>query len=237
MPQGELAQVLRGVVDQANERLLVGPMTLDDAGVVVLGAAEGLPAGVELPLVQTVDFFPPVVDHPYYYGAIAAANSISDVYAMGGRPITALCLAGFPKDFDREWMAEIFKGGYEKVKEAGAILAGGHTVESDVQFGFSVTGVVERRFISTNAGARAGDVALAHLAGADPQRLQGSRHGRLAQHPLPLDAPAQHTTGRNSTQGVSAKGLTHHSHCHITTTHGDHEAHWLDAVVCLRIEP
>lgn len=159
MPQGELAQVLRGVVDQANERLLVGPMTLDDAGVVVLGAAEGLPAGVELPLVQTVDFFPPVVDHPYYYGAIAAANSISDVYAMGGRPITALCLAGFPKDFDREWMAEIFKGGYEKVKEAGAILAGGHTVESDVQFGFSVTGVVERRFISTNAGARAGDVA------------------------------------------------------------------------------
>jgi selenide,water dikinase len=158
MPQGELAQVLRGVTDVAGERLLVGPMTLDDAGVVVLGEAEGLPAGVELPLVQTVDFFPPVVDDPYYYGAIAAANSISDVYAMGGQPITALCLAGFPKDFDREWMGQIFKGGYEKVKEAGAILAGGHTVESDVQFGFSVTGVVTRAHIATNAGAKPGDV-------------------------------------------------------------------------------
>jgi len=158
MPQGELAQVLRGVTDVANERLLVGPMTLDDAGVVVLGEAEGLPSGTELPLIQTVDFFPPVVDDPYYYGAIAAANSISDVYAMGGRPITALCLAGFPKGFDKEWMGQIFKGGYEKVKEAGAILAGGHTVESDVQFGFSVTGVARRAQISTNAGAKAGDV-------------------------------------------------------------------------------
>jgi len=158
MPQGELAQVLRGVTDEADERLLVGSMTLDDAGVVVLGEGEGLPAGHELPLVQTVDFFPPVVDDPYLYGAIAAANSLSDVYAMGGRPITALCLAGFPKDFDREWMGQIFKGGYEKVKEAGAILAGGHTVESEVQFGFSVTGVVERRDLATNAGAKAGDV-------------------------------------------------------------------------------
>ena len=158
MPQGQLAQVLRGVTDEASQRLLVGPLTLDDAGVVVLGEAEGLPAGVELPIVQTVDFFPPVVDDPYYYGAIAAANSISDVYAMGGRPVTALCLAGFPRDFNREWMAEIMKGGYEKVKEAGAILAGGHTVESDVQFGFSVTGVVERSRLATNAGAKRGDV-------------------------------------------------------------------------------
>ena len=159
MPQGELAQVLRGVTDEADERLLVGSMTLDDAGVVVLGEGEGLPSGTELPLVQTVDFFPPVVDDPWYYGAIAAANSLSDVYAMGGRPITALCLAGFPKDFDRDWMGKIFQGGYEKVKEAGAILAGGHTVESEVQFGFSVTGVVERRDLATNAGAKPGDVA------------------------------------------------------------------------------
>ena len=149
---------MRGVTDEASQRLLVGPLTLDDAGVVVLGESEGLPAGVELPLVQTVDFFPPVVDDPYYYGAIAAANSLSDVYAMGGRPVTAMCLAGFPCGFNREWMAEIMKGGYEKVKESGAILAGGHTVESDVQFGFSVTGVVERSRLATNAGAKAGDV-------------------------------------------------------------------------------
>lgn len=149
---------MRGVTDEANQRLLVGPLTLDDAGVVVFGEAEGLPPGVELPIVQTVDFFPPVVDDPYYYGAIAAANSISDVYAMGGRPVTAMCLAGFPRGFNREWMAEIMKGGYEKVKESGAILAGGHTVESEVQFGFSVTGVVERSRLATNANAKAGDV-------------------------------------------------------------------------------
>ena len=99
MPQGELAQVLRDVTDRTDERLLVGPETLDDAGVVVLGKREGLPEGVKLALVQTVDFFPPVVDDPRFYGAIAAANSLSDVYAMGGRPFTALSLAGFPADF------------------------------------------------------------------------------------------------------------------------------------------
>lgn len=189
MPQGELAQVLRGVTDEANERLLVGPMTLDDAGVVVLGEAEGLPAGHELPIVQTVDFFPPVVDDPYFYGAIAAANALSDVYAMGGRPITALCLAGFPKDFDREWMGKIFKGGYEKVKEAGAILAGGHTVESDVQFGFSVTGVVERARIATNAAARAGDVAYLTKSLGMGTMTTAAKFGKITWEQL---APAAH---------------------------------------------
>jgi selenide,water dikinase len=159
MPQGELAQVLRDVTDHADERMLVGPATLDDAGVVVLGAREGLPAGVQLALVQTVDFFPPVVDDPRAYGAIAAANSLSDVYAMGGRPFTALSIAGFPKDFPTEWRAEILRGGYAKVKESGALLCGGHTVESDVQFGYSVTGLVDPARVATNAGAKAGDVA------------------------------------------------------------------------------
>ena len=89
-------------------------------------------------LVQTVDFFPPVVDDPRFYGAIAAANSLSDVYAMGGKPFTALSLAGFPKDFPKDWRAEILRGGYDKIRESGAILCGGHTVESDVQFGYSI---------------------------------------------------------------------------------------------------
>jgi selenide,water dikinase len=151
--------VLRDVIDLADERMLVGPATLDDAGVVVVGAREGLPAVVQLALVQTVDFFPPVVDDPRAYGAIAAANSLSDVYAMGGRPFTALSIAGFPKDFPVEWRAEILRGGYEKVRESGAILCGGHTVESDVQFGYSVTGLVDPVRIATNAGAKAGDVA------------------------------------------------------------------------------
>jgi selenide,water dikinase len=159
MPIGQLAQVLRGLSDQKDEHLLVGPETFDDAGVVELAGVEGLPAGTDLALVQTVDYFPPVVDDPWFYGAIAAANSLSDVYAMGGRPHTALNLAGIPKDFAPEWTAEIFRGGFETVKRSGAIVVGGHTVQSaEALFGFAVTGFVDRRKIATNAGARAGDV-------------------------------------------------------------------------------
>jgi selenide,water dikinase len=148
--------VLRDVTDQ-DARMLVGPATLDDAGVVVLGKSEGLPPGVQLALVQTVDFFPPVVDDPTLYGAIAAANALSDVYAMGARPFTALSLAGFPADFPGEWLGAILRGGHAKLREAGAILCGGHTVQSDVQFGYAITGLVDPTRVVTNAGARAGD--------------------------------------------------------------------------------
>ena len=158
MPMGQLAQVLRGLSTDPGERLLVGPQTVDDAGVVLLGEADGMPAGSSLALVQTVDYFPPVLDDPYLYGAVAAANSLSDVYAMGGRPISALNLAGFPKDFSPDWIHEIFRGGFEKVREAGAVIAGGHTVQSaEPMFGFAVTGVVERAQLSANDGARVGD--------------------------------------------------------------------------------
>lgn len=140
-----------------DERLLVGPQTLDDAGVVVLGEGEGLPKGSRVALVQTVDFFPPVVDDPWFYGAIACANSLSDVYAMGGRPFSALNLAGFPKKFSEEWMSEILRGGNDKLREAQTILAGGHTVElEEVQFGFAVTGLVDPAVVSANAGAQPG---------------------------------------------------------------------------------
>lgn len=146
--------MLREAIGEGDERLIVGPQTLDDAGVVRLGDAPGLPA-----LVQTVDFFPPVVDDPTLYGAIAAANALSDVYAMGGRPFSALALASFPKDFDTDWRAEILKSGYARVAEAGAVIAGGHTVEGEVQFGFAVTGLIDPERVVSNAGARAGDVA------------------------------------------------------------------------------
>jgi selenide,water dikinase len=157
MPQGRLAQVLRGLSERSDGRLLVGPDTFDDAGVVVLGREEGLPAGTRLHLVQTVDFFPPVVDDPYLYGAIAAANSLSDVYAMGGRPVSALTLASFPKDFPEDWLAEVLRGGFDTVHAAGAVVAGGHTVDGAVQFGFACTGVVEPEALTANSGARAGD--------------------------------------------------------------------------------
>lgn len=159
MPMGQLTQVLRDLDPSSDPRLIVGPQTVDDAGVVVLGERDGLPAGAEIALVQTVDYFPPVLDDAYLYGAVAAANSLSDVYAMGGRPISALNLAGFPKGFKEEWIADIFRGGFEKVAEAGAVVAGGHTVEApEPQFGFAVTGAVDRAHLADNAGARPGDV-------------------------------------------------------------------------------
>ena len=154
MPIGRLAQVLRGIHDEDDPRLLVGPTTFDDAGVVRIDPQGDADA---LALVQTVDFFPPVVDEPELYGAIAAANSLSDVYAMGGKPLSALCLAGFPRDFADDWVDAIFRGGFNKVREAGAVVAGGHTVESDVQFGFSVTGLVEPARVTSNTGCIEGD--------------------------------------------------------------------------------
>ena len=129
MPLRQLTQVLRDVSGAADPRLLVGPRTVDDAGVVLLGGGEGAPAADARALVQTVDYFPPIVDDPWYYGAIAAANALSDVYAMGGRPLSALNLAGFPDGFDEGWIREIFRGGFEKVRESGAVVAGGHTVQ------------------------------------------------------------------------------------------------------------
>ena len=118
---------------------------------------EGGPA-----LVQTVDFFTPIVDDPYLYGQIAAANSLSDVYAMGGRPLTALAIAGFPKTgLDHESMGAIFQGGFEKLREAGVALLGGHTVQDqEIKFGYAVTGAVDPARMLTNAGARPGDALI-----------------------------------------------------------------------------
>jgi selenide,water dikinase len=117
-------------------------------------AWEGGPA-----LVQTVDFFTPIVDDPYLYGQIAAANSLSDVYAMGGRPITALAIAAFPQDgLHTDDIAQIFRGGFDKLREAGVALLGGHTVQDkEIKFGYAVTGAIDPKRILTNAGAKAGD--------------------------------------------------------------------------------
>jgi selenide,water dikinase len=118
---------------------------------------EGGPA-----LVQTVDFFTPIVDDPYLYGQIAAANSLSDVYAMGGRPLTALAIAGFPsKGLAHEDIAAIFRGGFDKLREAGTVLLGGHTVKDDeIKFGYAVTGAVDPARMLTNGGARPGDALI-----------------------------------------------------------------------------
>jgi selenide, water dikinase len=112
----------------------------------------------ERSLVQTVDFFTPIVDDPFIYGQIAAANALSDVYAMGGRPLTALAIAAFPKDGDRSVLATIFRGGLDKLAEAGVALLGGHTVQdTEIKFGYAVTGDVLTAKVWSNAGAQPGD--------------------------------------------------------------------------------
>jgi selenide,water dikinase len=112
--------------------------------------------------VQTVDFFTPIVDDPYVYGQIAAANSVSDVYAMGGRPLTALAIAAFPQDgLHTDDIAQIFRGGFDKLREAGVALLGGHTVQDrEIKFGYAVTGAIDPKRILTNAGAKPGDRLL-----------------------------------------------------------------------------
>ena len=145
------------MIGDSDNRLLVGPQSVDDAGVVELEGNTGAPT--DTLMVQTVDYFPPVVDDARAYGRIAAANALSDVYAMGGRAYSALNLAGFPRDFSDEWIGEILAGGFDAMKEAGCVVAGGHTIQAEeALFGFAVTGMIERKQLVTNAGAKVGDL-------------------------------------------------------------------------------
>jgi selenide,water dikinase len=158
--------------------LLVGTETHDDAGVYRLTD--------DIAIVQTIDFFPPVVNDAYTYGQIAAANALSDVYAMGGEPKTALNLVGYPDDKDPglTWLGKILEGGAERCQAAGCVIVGGHTVrDQEIKFGYAITGVVHPQKIFTNAGAKVGDrlvltkplgtgfVNTAHKADACPEPL------------------------------------------------------------------
>ena len=151
MGPAALAQVLRPLTLATHPDLVVGLQTSDDAAVYRLAP--------DLAVVQTVDFFTPIVDDPWTYGAIAAANSMSDVYAMGGTVLFALNVAGFPEDLPPHMITAIFQGAAEKVAEAGAIIAGGHTVtDAEPKFGLVVTGTIHPDQVWTKAGALPGDV-------------------------------------------------------------------------------
>jgi selenide, water dikinase len=152
-----LDQALRTVPRLSSEKVLVGYDNSDDAGVYDLTQ----PGGNPLAIVQTVDFFTPIVDDPYTFGGIAAANALSDVYAMGGKPATALSLVVFPQKGDIHDLQAILKGGADKIHEAGAVILGGHSISDDeVKFGYSVTGLIDPKRILTNAGAMPGDVLV-----------------------------------------------------------------------------
>jgi selenide,water dikinase len=153
-PPGYLFPLLGRLPQVTDPNVLVGSATADDAAVYRLDD--------ERALVLTTDFFTPVVDDPYEFGAVAATNALSDVYAMGGRPITALNIVGFPDEtLDVSVLAEILRGGADKAKEAGIDIVGGHTIKTDEPiYGLAVTGMVHPQRIASNAGGRAGDVLV-----------------------------------------------------------------------------
>jgi selenide, water dikinase len=148
-----LEAVLRKLPRQTNPNVLVGFETNDDAGVYLVND--------ELALVQTVDFFTPIVDDPFLFGQIAAANALSDVYAMGGNPISSLSLVGFPEHADPAILEQIIRGGLSKMNEAECSVLGGHSIRTeDMLFGYAVTGTVHPKKIWRNVGARPGDVLI-----------------------------------------------------------------------------
>lgn len=143
--------MLKDLPQSTHPDLLVGYNKADDAGVFRLDERTAL--------VQTVDFFPPIVDDPYFFGQIAAANALSDIYAMGGRPLTALNIVGFPLGaMPPDVLSEILRGGNDKVQEAGAVIVGGHSIkDKELKYGLAITGIIDPNRIVTNAGARPGD--------------------------------------------------------------------------------
>lgn len=151
MGPGDLARALAPLPHRDDPRLLVGRETFDDAGVFLVSD--------DLALVQTVDFFAPIVDDPYTFGRIAAANALSDVYAMGGEPLTALNIVGFPAGTaPLEALTEILRGGQDAVHEAGALIVGGHSIiDEEIKYGLAVTGRADPRRLLTNAAAKPGD--------------------------------------------------------------------------------
>jgi len=148
-----LDSVLRRLPRPTDPNVLVGFDTNDDAGVYLLSP--------EMALVQTVDFFTPIVDDPHTFGQIAAANALSDVYAMGGKPVSALSIVGFPDKGDPVILEQIIRGGLSKMTEAQCSVIGGHSIRNDdIQFGYAVTGIINPQRVWRNVGARAGDILL-----------------------------------------------------------------------------
>jgi selenide,water dikinase len=196
--------------------VIVDHTTGDDAGVFRLDERTAL--------VQTVDFFTPVVDDPEAYGAIAAANALSDVYAMGGRPLTALAIAAFPEtDFPPEWTTAIVRGGASKLDEAGCVLLGGHSLrDPEVKFGYAVTGLIDPARVLTNAGGRPGQILVLTKplgTGVIATALKAGRAGQPAveaatRSMLALNADAARAAlahGVEAATDVSGFGLAGHA--------------------------
>ena len=207
MGPGALAQVLRSLTLPTSPNLLIGLDVKDDAAVYQIAG--------DLALVQTVDFFPPIVDDPYAFGAIAAANALSDVYAMGGRPILALAIAGFPEDLPPATISAILQGGADKVAEAGAVVAGGHTViDAEPKYGLCVTGLVDPQRVTAKAHAQPGDVLLLTKPLGTGVITTAHKRGRASE--ADLAAAVASMTKLNRRAAELAEGSQIHSATDIT---------------------
>lgn len=191
--------ILPGIPRLSDPNVLVGFDTADDAGVYRLSP--------ECALVQTVDFFTPIVDDPFTFGRIAAANALSDVYAMGGRPLTALSVLCYPAKGDLDDLKEILRGGAETMIAAQCVILGGHSVNDDeIKFGYAVTGLVHPDHVWANAGARPGDVlTLSKPLGTG---VIGTAIKRGLAHPDHIQAAVDSMAALNRTEGIEAHACT-----------------------------
>jgi selenide,water dikinase len=190
---------------ETDPNLLVGRETSDDAGVYKLRD--------DLALIQTLDFFTPIINDPFLFGQIAAVNALSDVYAMGGKPLTAMNIVCFPKNtLDKSVLKEILKGGLEKIHEAGALLVGGHSVDDvELKYGLSVTGIIHPDKVMTNAGARPGDrLVLTKPIGTGiiATALKGKAASREAEEAMIRVMVESNRSGAEVLQEVGAHGCT-----------------------------
>jgi selenide,water dikinase len=204
-----LDKVLGKLARQHDENLLVGFDTADDAAVYRLSD--------DLALVQTVDFFTPIVDDPYIFGQIAAVNSLSDVYAMGGEPALALAIVCFPDAGDPDVLGQMLAGGLSKMQEAGCVVAGGHSVrDPEMKLGYSVTGRVHPGKFWSNAKAKAGDALVLTKAIGTGVISTAIKQGKARQEWIDAAIASMTRLNRRSVEVVQQSGVTVHSATDIT---------------------
>ena len=203
----ELQRVMERVTPATDERVLVGYGSSDDAGVYLLSD--------ETALVSTVDFFTPIVDDPFDFGRIAATNALSDVYAMGGRPLFALNIVAFPEDLELDILAQILEGGASVARAAGVAVIGGHTIkDAEPKYGMAVTGIVDPKRIVTNARARPGDALVLTKPLGTGVLTTALKRGAIA--PRDLDEAVRAMTALNDTAAQAMLAAQAHAATDVT---------------------
>ena len=203
----ELQRVMERVAPATNERVLVGYGSSDDAGVYLLSNDSAL--------VSTVDFFTPIVDDPFDFGRIAATNALSDVYAMGGRPLFALNIVAFPEDLDLDILTQILDGGANVARAAGVAVIGGHTIkDAEPKYGMAVTGIVDPKRIVTNAGARPGDALVLTKPLGTGVLTTALKRGAIS--PSDLDEAVRAMTALNDTAAQAMLAAQAHAATDVT---------------------